>query len=125
MVEGDGGTVRYCFFRVWDKALAAAVFESLLVLPSRKTLDAAFAAFGDVTSNGALLWVSALAAADLEAFPVERFFKVLEAALAAFLPVPLIAIVFLPLAEFKNRTMDNTGSFLGQSISNLILKEAL
>jgi hypothetical protein len=81
------------FDLAWANALPAADFESLLVLPSRKTFDAAFDACGEVASFGALLCVSALAAAVLEAFPVERFCKVFDAAEAAFLPVTFAMLI--------------------------------
>ena len=61
----------------------AADLESLLVRPSLKVLDAAFAAAADVSLLGALRWESALPAADFDAFPVDGLDSVFEALRAA------------------------------------------
>ena len=62
----------FLFDFAWLKALPAADFDALLVLPSRRTADAAFAAFGDVTRFGALVCDSALPAAVFDFTPVEE-----------------------------------------------------
>ena len=54
---------------------------------SRKTLEDALAAFGEVTFFGALRCESALPPAVLDLLPVDLLFSVLDAAVAAFLPV--------------------------------------
>ena len=71
--------------------LAAAVFADLLVRPSVKTLDAAFAAAADVRSLGALLCVRALPAALLTVVLVDVR-STLAAARAAVLPVPFFIV---------------------------------
>jgi hypothetical protein len=50
----------------WDNALAAADFDALLDRPSRRTFDAAEAAFDEVVFLGAFVCERALAAADLD-----------------------------------------------------------
>ena len=55
----------------------------MLVLPSRKTEDAARAALGVVTRAGALVWESALPAAVFDFVPVLPLRRVLEALVAA------------------------------------------
>jgi hypothetical protein len=78
-----------------DSALPAADFDVDEVRPSRKTLDAAVAAFFDVVSVLDLLCVNVLPAAIFDAFPVSGERNVLEAALAAAGPVfLLVAITF-------------------------------
>lgn len=72
--------------RACVSALPAAVFAALLVRPSRNTLDADFAAFGEVVSWGAFACVSALAAAVFTVLLVDVR-RALEAARAALLLV--------------------------------------
>ena len=74
-------------FSRWDKALPAAVLETLLVRPSRRTLDAVEAAFAEVVFLGALVWLRALPAAVFEPLPVDLLVMVFDALEAAFLPV--------------------------------------
>jgi hypothetical protein len=68
-------------------ALPAALFESLPVLPSLKTFEAAVAAFEDVDFAGALVCASALPAALFDFEAVLGLAKVLEALEAALAPV--------------------------------------
>jgi len=63
-----------------------------LVLPSRRTCDAALAAPADVVLGGALTCDSALPAAVLEFVPVEVLRKTVDALLPARTPVTLVAI---------------------------------
>jgi hypothetical protein len=78
--------------RAWASVLAAAVFAAALVLPSRRTFEAALAAAGDVTSSGVLVCASALAAASFTAL-LDELRSAFEAALAAFFPVPFFISV--------------------------------
>jgi hypothetical protein len=64
---------------------------ALLVLPSRNTFEAAFAAFAEVTPPGDLLCVKALAAADLTDLPVELP-NAFDALFAALLPVVFVIV---------------------------------
>lgn len=64
--------------------LPAADFDALLVLPSRKTFDAALAALFEVTLLGAFVWDKALPAAVLDLRPVDLLLSVFDAFLAAF-----------------------------------------
>jgi len=76
----------YLFFLLdclWERALPAADFDFLLVLPSRRTLDAALAALFEVTLFGALVWDRALPEAVFDLVPVFLLRRVLEALLAA------------------------------------------
>lgn len=82
-----------CYRFRWLKALPAALFEVLLVLPSRRTAEAMEAAFADVVLAGALRCDNALPPAVLDFEPVEELLIVLEPADAACLPVTLVAIV--------------------------------
>ena len=54
----------------WAKVDPAALFAAALVRPSRSTVDAAVAAFAEVTFAGAT-WASALPALDFEFEPVD------------------------------------------------------
>jgi hypothetical protein len=67
---------------------------ALLVLPSRNTFEAAFAAFFDVVLLGVLLCVRALAAADFTVLLVEVR-NALDALLADLLPVVFAIGIFL------------------------------
>jgi hypothetical protein len=78
----------------WERALPAADLAALLVLPSRNTFEAAFDAFSDVVSLGALLCVSALAAAVFTVLLVEVR-SAFEALFAALPPV-VFAIELIP-----------------------------
>ena len=77
------------------RALPAADFDALLVLPSRKTFDAALAAFFEVTLLGAFVWDKALPAAVLDLEPVDLLRSVFDALLAAFGLVTLDFAIFL------------------------------
>jgi hypothetical protein len=68
-------------------ALPAAAFESLLVRPSRSTLEASFAAGAEVTFFGALVCESALPAAVFDLGAELVFVNVFDALVAAFDPV--------------------------------------
>lgn len=63
--------------------------------PSRKTVDAAVAAFADVALGGATC-DNALPAADFDAFPVELLERTEEELFAALLPVIFVAILHPP-----------------------------
>lgn len=76
----------------WASADPAALLEAALVRPSRKTADAAVAAFADVALGGATC-DNALPAADFDAFPVELLERTVEELFAALLPVILVAIL--------------------------------
>ena len=77
-----------------ERALAAAVFDALLVRPSVRTLEAADAAGAEVVFFGAAVWLSALAAAVFDFVgDVALLVRVLDALLAAFGLVTLVAIV--------------------------------
>lgn len=67
----------------WAKALAAADFDSALVLPSLMTDDAFVATAGDVVLLGAFAWLSVLAAADFDLAPVLVLLSTLDALVAA------------------------------------------
>jgi hypothetical protein len=67
------------FEGVCDSALAAAVFDSLLVRPSLSVLDAAVAAVLPVCFDDVLACERALAAAVFDVFPVEPEAKVFDA----------------------------------------------
>lgn len=84
-----------------DRALPAADFDVLLVRPSRRTWDAALAAFGDVTFV-VFRCDKALPAADLDALPVTPDFNVFEALEAALPDVffPAIGLVLLSEGAF-------------------------
>ena len=73
--------------------LPAADFDVLLVRPSRKVLDAADAAFDEVSLFGVPVCERALPAEDFEDFPVDLLVNVLEALLEAPLPVVFLFIV--------------------------------
>jgi hypothetical protein len=79
---------------LWERALPAPDFDVLLVLPSRKTLEAELAAFPDVTFFGALVWERALPEAVFDFFPVFLLLRVLEALLAALGRVTLDFAIF-------------------------------
>ena len=86
--------------------LPAADFDALLVLPSRKTFDAALAAFFEVTLLGAFVCDKALPAAVLDLRPVDLLLSVFDALLAAFGLVTFdfaIVFVFLFFLGFKRR----------------------
>lgn len=76
-------------------ALAAADLDAALVRPSRRTDDAAVAAFDDVVFAGAPDWDSALPAAVFDREPVEGFWSVFDAFEAARPPVVLPICTFL------------------------------
>ena len=79
----------YFFFLlgVWARALPAADFAALEVLPSRNVADAALAAFGPVWRFGVPVWDKALPDAVLDLAPVLLLVIVLEALVAALVPV--------------------------------------
>jgi len=68
---------------LWERALPAADFDFLLVLPSRRTLDATLAALFDVTFFGAFVWDRALPAEVLDFEPVLLLLSVFDALRAA------------------------------------------
>jgi len=80
--------------------LPAALFESLLVLPSLKVFEAAAAAFGDVTFAGALVCDNALPAAVFDFEAVLELVKVLDALEAAFEPVTFGFAILVLLSTF-------------------------
>lgn len=81
-----------------ERALPAADFDFLLVLPSRRTLEAALAAFLEVTFFGALVWDRVLPEAVFDLLPVFLFRRVFEALLAALGRVTLdLAILSSPI----------------------------
>ena len=77
--------------------LPAADFDFLLVLPSRRTLDAALAALFEVTFLGAFVWDRALPAEVLDFDPVDLLRSVLDALLAAFGLVTFDFAIFILL----------------------------
>jgi hypothetical protein len=79
----------------WASADPAALLEAALVRPSRKTADAAVAAFADVALGGATC-DNALPAADFDAFPVELLERTEEELFATLLPVIFVAILHPP-----------------------------
>jgi hypothetical protein len=79
----------------WASADPAALLAAALVRPSRKTADAAVAAFADVALGGATC-DNALPAADFDVFPVELLERTEEEFFAALLPVIFVAILHLP-----------------------------
>jgi hypothetical protein len=83
----------------WERALPAADFAALLVLPSRSTFEAAFADPPDVTSLGAFVCVSALPAALFTVLLVEV--RSAFDALFAALPPVVLAIVNSPRFVFS------------------------
>ena len=74
----------FLFDGLCDRALPAADLDFSPVLPSRRTLDAALAAFFEVTLFGALVWDKALPAAVLDFDPVDLLRRDCDALLAAF-----------------------------------------
>jgi len=86
------------FFSRCERAEPAALFEALLVRPSRRVFEAAEAARGEVAFFGALRWDRALPAAVFDFFPVALPRRFFDAADAAFLPVAFLGIqVLLPV----------------------------
>jgi len=79
------GNTSYFFFfdTFWVRALPAALFEDLLVLPSRNTDEALLATFLDVVFLGAFVWLNALPAAALDFLPVLFDRRTFDAFLAA------------------------------------------
>ena len=75
----------------WASAEPAALLEAGLVRPSRRTADAAVAAFADVTLGGATC-DNALPAADFDVLPVELFERTEEELFAALALVIFVAI---------------------------------
>ena len=86
----------YFFLRpaFWARALPAADFDALLVLPSRSVFEAALAAFDDVCLAGDFLWERALPAADFDFELVFLLLRVFDALLAAFRPVTFLFATF-------------------------------
>lgn len=76
----------------------AALFDAALVRPSRRTADAAVAAFADVAFAGATC-ASALPAARFEATPVDGLLSTDEDLAAALLPVTLLAMWALMILD--------------------------
>jgi len=72
----------------------AALFDALLVRPSRNTVDAAEAALAEVTLLGDTC-ASALPALALEFLPVDVLVKTVEARVATFGLVTLLTISYL------------------------------
>jgi len=87
------------FLALCDNADAAADLDSLLVRPSRRTLDAAEAAFDEVSLE-VFLCERALPAADLELLPVSLLESTEDAFFAALPPVDFPAM-FLPLVAVE------------------------
>lgn len=88
-----------------ESALPAADLDVLLVRASRRTFDAALAAFFDVTLVGALRWDRALPPAVFDFAPVDFARSVFEAAVAArFLVTRCFAIVWHLLHGIVPRT---------------------
>jgi len=79
----------YFFFLlgVWARALPAADFAALEVLPSRNVADAALAALELVCRFGAPVWDKALPDKALDLAPVLLLVSVFEALDAALVPV--------------------------------------
>lgn len=97
------------------KALADAVFESLLVRPSRSTFEAAVAAVAEVTFLGAFVCDNALPAAVLDFGAVLAFVRVFDALEAAFEPVTFVFVINISLQNFTHaRTIPH---HLPQSVS--------
>lgn len=78
-------------------ALAAAVFESLLVRPSLNTFEATVAALGDVTFADALVCDNALPPADFDFGAVLALVSVFDALEAAF---GLVTFAFVMMYSF-------------------------
>ena len=103
----------YFFFLdegLWARVLPAADFDALLVLPSRRTFDAALAALFEVTLLGAFVWDKALPAAVLDLRPVNLLRSVFDALLAAFGLVTFDFAIFLFsyfFLGFKRRATKN------------------
>ena len=96
------------FFDVfWARALPAALFEDLLVLPSRKTDEALLATFLDVVFLGAFVWLSALPAAALDFFPVLFDRRTFEALWGGLLSSCVIPFVF---KSFNSHVTINTNT---------------
>jgi hypothetical protein len=74
----------------------------LLVRPSRRVLEAAFAAFADVCRLGVPVWERALPLAVLDFDPVDLFLSTEEALPAAFFPV-----VFLFTGHLLSKRLSN------------------
>jgi len=76
--------------------------DAALVRPSRSVLDAAEAAFAEVTFLGALRWERALPPAVLDFLPVDPLRIVLDAAVAALFPVTFaIADSFVDICDWR------------------------
>ena len=87
------GSSNYLFFDArCANADAAALFEAVLVRPSRITAEAAVAAFAEVVFVGTT-WDSALPAAAFDAAPVDELERTAEDFCAAFTPVTLITMM--------------------------------
>ena len=84
-------------FSLCDSVLPAAVFDALLVLPSRRVFEAAVAAPADVVFEGACRCDNALPEEDLVVLPVEPLRSVFNAAVPAFFPVTFFMIKPLTL----------------------------
>lgn len=87
----------FFFLGVCAKALPAADFDLLLVLPSWRTFDAAIAALGDVCFLGAFVCDNALPAAVLDFDAVDLLRSVVDALLATLL---LVTFVFFAISNF-------------------------
>lgn len=101
---GDRQPNLYFFFfgeGFWARALPAADFDVLLVRLSRKTFDAALAAFEEVTFFGAFVCDNALPADVLDLAPVLLFRIVFDALLAALGLVTLDFAIGLVSIFFK------------------------
>ena len=80
------------FFLTWARAEPAADFEAKLVLPSRRTADAAVAALAEVTFGGKTC-ESELPAALFEALPVEELERTTDDLLATRELVTFVAML--------------------------------
>ncbi len=77
------------------------------MLPFRNVLEAADAAFPDVTLEGALRWDSAEPAADFEALLVDLFLRTFDAAVAALLLVTSLFFAILTRLSLFNQLFAN------------------
>jgi len=96
---------------LWERALPAADFDFLLVLPSRRTLEAELAAFFEVTFFGALVCDNALPEAAFDLLPVFLLRRVFEAFLAALGRVTLDLAILSSPNIFKGERMGQLGQF--------------
>jgi hypothetical protein len=91
-------------------ALPAAAFESLLVRPSRNTLDAAVAAEAEVTFFGALVCDNALAATVLDFDAVLVLVIVFDALVATFELVTFPFVMMISFSKLYPHSHNITGA---------------